>query len=277
MIPHSIAVRPLPVARATLLALGLSLAAWAPEQPPDTRPAEARKSASDSATQPADAESMLRLAEKRYSTAKTYRDKGIVRVKAIEKSTMFEDERPFSTVFERDGRFRWEFRSSAVPGGKPTHQCVVWSRDQKTFDSWWDVTGKHEPQNSMDDALAGPTGVSGGSATAIIPLLCNMRWGGKCTKLRNPTVKGTEKIEGVDCTVIAGQDSAGQVRLWLDSSFAVRQIFESREIDPAKRQKHDGEPPNMTQEKFVAETTITINPAFDANIADEEFDFKPPQ
>lgn len=277
MIPPSMIRQWRQIVQATLLALGLGMAAWAQDKPAATKRADAPQPASKPTTQPADAESMLRLTEKRYSEAKTYRDEGVVRIKMIQKSTTIEDERPFSTVFERDGRFRWEFRSSAIPGGKPTMQYVVWSRDQKTFDSWWDVTRKQEQQNSIDTALAAPTGVSGGSATAIIPMLRKMQWGTKYSNLKNPTVKGTEKVQGVDCTIIQGQDFSGEpVRLWLDSSFAVRQIFESREIDPAKLSKDEGKPTNIRQEKFISETTITIKPTFDEPIADKEFDFKPP-
>jgi hypothetical protein len=264
MTPQSIFARPLPITQATLLALGLGLAAWGHGQALASDPADACKSGSESVTQAVDPESMLRLTEKRYSSARTYRDQGVVRINF----GTFEDERPFSTVFERDGRFHWEFRSNARLGRRPTYQYVVWSRDQRTFDSWWDLTGEHRQQNSMGDALAGPTGVSGGSATAVMPLLCNMNWGIKVTRLRNPTVKGAEKIEGVVCTIVEGQESLRKVRLWLDSSFAVRQISKSSEI------AHDSDP---TGEKFVAETTITISPTFDATIGDEEFDFKPPQ
>jgi hypothetical protein len=279
MIPASTLGRSQLIVPATFLALALVLgqAAWAQEQPAATQPDYTRPSTSPPASRPAEAEAMLRLIEKRYRAAKTYRDEGVVRIKMIQKGATIEDERPFSTAFERNGRFRWEFRASAIPGGRPKLQYVVWSRDQKTFDSWWDVTRKHQQHNSLDMAMAGPTGVSGGSATAIIPMLCKMQWGLRCTNVVNPTVQGPEKIQGVDCTIIEGQDSAGgQVRLWLDSSSAVYQVFTSREVDPAKLPKRDGQPENIPQEKFVVETTITIKPTFDAKIADEEFDFKPP-
>ena len=250
-------------------------AAGAQKTPVATKPTGTTQQAGEPKTRDAEAESMLRSAEKRYSTAKTYRDEGLVHTKFLTKSP-HEDERPFSTAFERDGRFCWEFRSSAGPGERPTQRYVVWSRDQKTFDTWWDITRKHEQHDSIGMALAGPTGISGGSALAIIPMLCSME-PYKRTNLRNPTMKGTEKIQGVDCTIIEGEASyGGSVRLWLDSSFAIRQIFESREINSAKPPGHDGEPAAMRLDTFVAETTITIRPTFDAAIDDKEFDFEPP-
>jgi hypothetical protein len=277
MTPIALTQRLLPIVSAVLLSLGLSPASWAQDRPAATKPAGVAQPARPPATQPADAETMLRAAEKRYSAAKTYRDQGSVRVKMILKSRNIEDERPFSTAFERDGRFRWEFRSSAIPGGKPVQQYALWSRDQKAFESWWDVTRQHQRQNSIDMALAGPTGISGGSATAIIPLLRSTQWGGKRTSLKAPSVKGAEKIQGVDCTIIEGLDQTGaSVRLWLDSTFAIRQIFESREIDPAKLPKPEGGPAEPAQEKFTTETTIVIQPTFDAPIPDKEFTFNPP-
>jgi hypothetical protein len=227
--------------------------------------------------QDAEAESMLRLVEKRYRTAKTYRDEGLVRIKFTSDRRPFEDERPFSTAFERGGRFRWEYRGSIDPGGKPTQQYVVWSRDQKTFNSWWDVTHEQKQHDSIGMALAGPTGVSGGSAVAINALLRKIKCA-KYTDLENPTVKGTETIQNVDCTIIEGRDrTGGPVRLWLDSSFAIRQIVTSHEIDQGKTPKHKGEPEaDSRRKKLLTETTITIKPTFDAPIDDQEFEFEPP-
>jgi hypothetical protein len=269
------------IAQAILVALGLGMAACSQEKPAVTEPPHAPQPASMPTTQPVDAESMLRRTEQRYREARTYRDEGAVRIKSIYEDRTTEDEKPFRTVFERDGRFRWEFRSSGVPGGTPTMQYVVWSRDQKTCDVWWDLFGVPKRQIFFEMAVGSAVGVSSGAATAVIPLLHKMQWGAKYTNLRNPTVKGTEKIQGVDCTIIEGgqEFTCEPVRLWLDSFFAIRQVFQSHEFGPSKISGlcgFAGEPAEIKVEKFVSETTITIKPTFDETIADEEFDFKPP-
>lgn len=250
---------------------------FAQEQPAPSQPKPAEKAPeAKPATEPAPktAAEKLKAAAKRYSDAKTYKDSGEVHIKFVTAQGNRTDRRPFSTAFERGGRFKWEFRSSAVPGGKPSARYVVWSSDQKSYRSWWDVTKQSDSFEELDSAMAGPTGVSGGSATAIIPLLRpDMRWGIKTTQLDGAKEAGTEIIDDAECVVIEGTRpiSKDKVRLWLDSTMAIRKIVENAEIDPSKI------PGGSGGEKFTTETTITFKPVFDQPVADEDVQFTPPK
>jgi len=215
----------------------------------------------------------LKDARARYAAAKTYRDTGMVETRILADGQKVVDRKPFSTVFERDGRFLWEFRSSPMPGGKPTMKYVVWSSDQMTFRSWWDLSRKETAFASFDFAMAGPTGVSGGSATAIIPLLRKAGFGASMAVV-DPSEVGVETIDGVECTIITGKRAfAGDVKLWLDGDGAIRKIVHVQEIDPAKLPQPKGAP---KVEKVMSETTITITPVFDQPIDTKDFEFTPP-
>lgn len=251
----------------------------APEPEAEVSPREepAPQSTTAAAVKDAKAESMLRSVTERYLSAKTYQDVGSVHTKLILSDRTIEYEKPFSTAFERDGRFLWQFQMGSLPGEKPTKRYVVWSRGQGTAESWWDLTSEHEHHKSIAMALDGPTGISDGSAILINSLLLPLNHG-KPTDLREPSVKGTEKIQGVECTIIEGHDrSGGLVRLWLDSTFAIRQVFESSEIESGSRSVPGKAATKKRNEQFLAESTITIKPTFDAPIEDEAFTFLPPK
>jgi hypothetical protein len=208
----------------------------------------------------------------RYKTARTYRDEGKVDSVIDTGVQRISDSKPFSTAFERDGRFRWQFEHSAMPGRKPDQKYVVWSDDQKSFRSRWTLTAAADSFDSMDKAMAGPTGVSGGSATAVIPLLrADMKLAFRTTDLHDPAVVGAEKIDDVECTMIRGTQPAMDevVVLWLDPNHAIRKIKSNMEVDPAKI------PGGGTASKFKVEAVITIKPTFDEKIDDKYFEPKP--
>lgn len=236
-------------------------AAAAPAEPPAEPPPVVAANASTVADK-------LRACEAMYAAAKTYEDSGEVTTEFTAAGRPVKDVKSFSTAFERDGRFLWQFRHSVQPGGKQEHQFVVWSADQKTFTSSWTLH-KELPSHtdSVGSALAAPTGVSGGAAMAVMPLLLpEIGWGGRPSNLKGAAEKPAETVDGVRCSVITGQNAVGgSVTLWLDASLAIRRIRTVQEIDPAKIRN------GPAGEKFVSTTTISITPVFDGDIADEKF------
>lgn len=207
---------------------------------------------------------------RKYATAKTYRDEGNVAL-SFDLGGCFSrdsvsDNRPFRTAFERGGRFRWEFRSSVTPGATPDQKYVVRSRDQKSFEARWTLDQSKQVFDDFDMAMAGPTGISGGSATAILPLLrSDVESPFRTTDVRGAMEKGKEHIDGVECTMIEGTNILGQVTLWLDPAFAIRKVHQVQQVDPAKVSGGKGE-------KFTVWTTITLKPVFDEQIDDDRFE-----
>jgi hypothetical protein len=224
----------------------------------------------DKAAKPLTAQEQLDACRKLYETAKTYRDEGKVDSVIDAGAQKISDSKPFTTAFERDGRFRWQFEHSAMPGRKVDQKYLVWSDDQKTFRSRWTLMGKTDTFSSIDMAMAGPTGVSGGSATAVIPLLRpDIKIALRDTDLHDPRIVGTEKLDGVECTMIRGtQPSADSVVvLWLDSGHAIRKIKLNMDVDPSKLPGGGG-----ASSKFKVETIITIKPTFDEKLDDKYFE-----
>ena len=253
--------------------VALSIATACGAQPPSVpsepaKPDPAQPAKSDKVLT---ADQKLDACAKMYAAAKTYRDEGAVHTElAVPGQPNNVSDKPFSTVFERNGRFLWEFRASAIPGHKPDQQFVVWSADQKKFHTYWDLGPQRTDQSSFDGAMAGPTGVSGGSATVVIPLLRpEMRWGVRTTRMTDAVEKGTEILDGTACTVIEGKLPGATIsKLWLDDKLAIRKVFEEKEIDPAKL----GGGGNMPAiPKFTSKTTITLKPVIDEKIDDAKF------
>ncbi len=196
---------------------------------------------------------------KTYANCKSYRDSGVVKsvliLPVIGKQIT---EKPFTTAFVRPDRFRFEFKAMEFGG----ERYIVWQggNDVKT---WWDVKPGVEKVESLGLALAGPTGVSGGSAHTIPALLLPREVGGRrLTDITKPKRLADAKIDNVDCFVLDGQFGDRPMTLWIDKrTFLVRQIAEQDRLD------------NFTR----VETTTTYDPIIDDIVPDEKLAFDYPQ
>lgn len=210
---------------------------------------------------------LLKKCEAKYAAASTYSDTGQLTEVLAMPTGPVSSSKPFATAFERNGRFLWYFRHSAAPGNKPDQIYTVSSADQKSFDSAWTLTKDANQHATIYEAMAGPTGISSGSAMTIVPLLRpDMNWGMRLTDADGAVVEGEEAVDGQPCTKISSGDKAaisGRVTLWIDPEFAIRRVRIARVIDPASV---GGKGP-----KFEVITTMAIKPQFDDDIPDEAF------
>ncbi len=231
-------------------------------------------SPSDSETEETTPAERLASCRKLYESLRTYQDTGEVQSRIDTGEVVITDTKPFSTAFERDGRFRWEFRGSSGPGRKADTRYVVWSTDDETYHSWWELTRERGQSDSLGKAMEGSTGVSGGSTTAIVPLLrTDIDVAARTTDLRDPVDKGTAEIDGVVCHVIEGKGPEMQgvtglvIKLWIDDSLAIRRIEESKVVYPnAIPGSAGGGGPVKVQ------TIITLEPILNQAIQPEAFD-----
>ncbi|MBI1189507.1 MAG: hypothetical protein GC200_02345 [Tepidisphaera sp.] len=220
------------------------------------------------------AAALLKNVAEHYASAKTYSDKGEITSTLDVNGRAITSHMPFSTAFERNGRFFWEFRSSPVPGQAPTEQYKVWSHDQKTFKSHWTLdNAKTDSFDSMHMALAGPTGISSGQVLTIIPLLCrDLPLPARTTDLKNAKLIGKERIDNQDCTKVMGKGLGNcDETLWIDASLAIRRIKEDVTVDPSKIQGA----PNPHAKPFQVLTVIDFKPIFDEKLPDSAFE--PPE
>ena len=207
------------------------------------------------------AASVLAQSAAGYAKAKTYRDEGtltqVMHLKGADVTSTIH----FSTAFERDARFKWEFRHSTVPGNAVDQQFMIFSKDCKEFTRSWTLDGKTESHEGLQMPLAMATGVSAGAATAIVPMLAldSGGWGTASTSIDNPADAGYEAVDGVACKKITGVERfmEAKVTLWIDRDGLIRKIIKETVIDPAKLPAEAGVPRTP---KFTTTTTIVIKP-----------------
>ncbi|MCY2982378.1 MAG: hypothetical protein NTY15_01935 [Planctomycetota bacterium] len=212
-----------------------------------------------------------------YKSIRTYCDNGLLTQEFSIQGRQIKNEMPFRTAFERGGRFRWQFRHSATPGAKPDQLFAIWSSDSKSFDSFWTLNSKRQTGQKLDTPLASATGISGGAATAIIPLLQidkdGSAWGMMTTDLLKPEVDGQEEVDKVKCWKIKGKAKFGdtKISLWIDGEGLIRKIDTETVVDPSKIS--DAVSKNILKTPvFTTYTTITFKPVInEAKIDDSKF------
>lgn len=220
---------------------------------PVSRPVQEQSVPKDPAEGEVTAKERLRASADLYRTLATYRDTGTEsRVIEIEGKEVT-DRSMFSTAFERGGRFRWEFRRSASPGGELEHTYTVWSSDRHVYDCVWTATGSHTKANGFSIAIPGPSG--GGSA--VLPLLQvapSTAFASTILDMEDLTTPVMEVIDEVECWRIEGVLQRNEYRntLWLDNSGLIRKIVLKRVVDPARSR------PDSTEEEQPKPATTTI-------------------
>lgn len=195
-----------------------------------------------------------------YETCQSYRDEGVVETEIM--GVM--EKKPFSTYFVRPNLFRYEFTHFAHPWGiGPKHRYVVWW-DAKTIRSWWTVKPATQTHDSFGSAIAGPTGISGKSASRIPSLLVpGTHWGSGFKLVKGSILLGEESIDEILCYKIEFSHRSNELvsTVWIDKQrFVLLKIIEVGKAGEMKFQ-----------------TLTTYQPIIDAAIDPTVFDFEPPR
>jgi hypothetical protein len=151
-------------------------------------------------------EQLLEAMAEVYATCSTYRDAGRVttRFHSPDCHQPGESVRPFTTAFCRPNRFRFEYRDRFDVEDE-WHRYVVWS-DGPAVKTWWGLYPEGRQPESLGLALAGATGVSGGSAHTVPALLLPDRIGGhRLTELTELVSLGDVPLGEVTCYRLSGQ------------------------------------------------------------------------
>ena len=190
---------------------------------------------------------------KAYADCKTYRDSGVVKVVVVLDTGNHMDERPFTTAFVRPDQFRFDYKVK-------NSRRLIWSNG-KAVHTWQDGEPGIQQPESLQLALAGATGVSGGSAARIPAMLMPDKlkgWGGVHISDAKRIKDG--KLEKVECFRVEGKNVDIPISLWIDKkSYLVRRIDEQEKFD-----------------NFRTEQTTTYDPIIDEKITDEMLEFDPP-
>jgi outer membrane lipoprotein-sorting protein len=193
-----------------------------------------------------------------YASCESYRDSGVVKTALTESGgRRWTEEKPFKTAFVRPDRFRFEYTEESF--GRQV--CYIICADGKKVLKCWDLQPGVEEAPSLGLALAGATGVSGGSAHTIPALLLPRQVGGRLlTDL--PRAKRMEDgpIDGNACFRLEASLIGQPITVWVDQqAFTVRRIDEQR-----------------TFPGFRTETTTTYEPAINCEIPPEMLEFNRP-
>jgi len=241
------------------------------------------------------ANEILRQMAETYKNCKTYRDSGTVTTVFYHKDgKQHTSSKPFTTVFVRPDRFRFEFKSSF--DAKKWHRYIVWAKG-KDVRSWWDIQprseetrAKLEHPESLALAVAGATGVSGGSALTVPSLLLPDRIEGRrLTDLTELKRLDDSDIERIHCYCIQGtmplfemtpaerdrlrkdvgrlgrpqpeEAKRGPMVVWIDkATFLVRRIEQKVQF-----------------QSFRTDATTEYDPSVDTPIAEKQLEFGKPE
>ena len=194
-----------------------------------------------------DARTLLRLVAERYAEARSYADLGVVTIRFELGGTPYEIRRPFRTAFVRPDRFRFEFYEDAGVG--PAQHYIVWQEGERVA-TYSLARRAATRQESLGSAIAGGTGISGGSAHAIPTLLLPGMFADdwRVVDLEEPTL--------ADGATIVGRDWRGETeRITIDpGTLLIRRIEES---------------PRRLRDTLVTQT-ITYQPLVDVALLPEE-------
>jgi outer membrane lipoprotein-sorting protein len=230
------------------------------------------------------AEILAHMAET-YAKCTTYQDSGCVSTVFVRADSEHTDKKPFSTAFIRPALFRFDFKSTH--DGSNWHRYIVWA-DGADVRTWWSIQSEVEQRPSLSLALAGATGVSGGSAHTTPALLMPDSIGGRrlteltdlkrledaqsgefdCFRIQGKSVINIQSAElerrRREVMKLTGKDlgisETGPETLWIDkSTFLLRRIDEQTQFS-----------------SFRTESTTIYEPSIDVPIADKQLLFDPP-
>lgn len=220
------------------------------------------------------AESILENMEQMYANCTSYYDSGIVTTLIIQEAGERTVEKPFTTAFVRPDRFRFEYVEQLEDGRESRY--IVWENGP-LVQVWWSI-GPAEfldmVDSSLSFALAGGTGISGGSAHTVPTLLLPDEIGGwrlmdmteakriEDAKLDESGCEVAEASEqGDDCYRIQGQQADSPMTLWIEkTTLLVRRIDKQHQFDD-----------------FRTETTTTYDPVINGEISDGMLEFGAPE
>jgi len=179
--------------------------------------------AQDASQQQLTKEEIFQKSKAAYGALTSYSDEGKT-VATLNGLTITHD---FSIRLSRPNLYRiaWEvsYSESAMPKAGPE---AVWSAGAGDF---LDMGYGKDPEKhkSLEMALAGATGISGGAAGTIPAAFFNTEWANPfCCLAKGLVRQADEKVGDVDCYVFTGESSSGNTRtVWIGKQdFFIRQI-----------------------------------------------------
>src|SRR4030095_11989638 len=148
------------------------------------------------------AEQILQQMRETYRTCSSYVDDGEVRTLFIQRNGNRTDLKPFKTAFVRASGFRYEFKDRF---GAEEWRIYIVSQVGFDVQSWWTIRPQVMRFETLNEAIAGAVGVSGGSAAHVPHMLMPEMGGSRFRFLRDLKLLGEEVLNGKTAYKIEGR------------------------------------------------------------------------
>lgn len=205
----------------------------------------------------AEAEAIVKKLLDRYRELESYQDTGMAKTvfwknEQVDRTV----ERPFKTAWVRPDRFRFEY-SEKLLLGQVNHRYIVWMHGDDVQSAWTLKGGKRHEQGLLH-AIAGVTGLSGGSAYLVSSMLLPDTLGrGVIAQLESLKRIEDGELGERGCYRITGELEQSTYTVWIDREEPIL-----RRVDIATQQ--DG---------FRTKTRIVLEPQLNAPVAEEDLAF----
>ena len=202
------------------------------------------------------AKEIIKRMEDEYANSKSYSDSGVVITVFIHAGGKRTVEKPFSTVFIRPDRFRFEYREKIQRTGESRFIIYRKGIDLQTY---WDLDKGLELE-SLDRAVAAATGISGESALTVPGMLLpnEITWR-RAIRFHEPKRIDDAIFDKVDCFRIHDLIFGSPVTFGIDKkTFLLRKIYREQEF-----------------EDFRTQETTTYKPIMDGKVMDNMLEFSP--
>ncbi len=175
---------------------------------------------------------ILEKAEAAYESMDTYKAKGTT-VSDVDTGGMkVKMDTTFSMILKKPNLYliSWSQNNSAMPSA--SQSGAVWSDGTQPF-LYMESMNAYSKMDGDDVALGGATGISGGAAFTIPALFLSAfkDQPAPFSRLQDPQIEMTEKVEGEDCYVIGGPSSISKKEtFWISKKgYLIRKYYRSLE------------------------------------------------
>lgn len=206
------------------------------------------------------AEEILSRMKKVYANARTYQDKGLVKVVIRFPEKTHTVKKPFTTAFIRPDRFRYEYKE--IKSLVTTSKFVAHLNGQD-LNVYWDLDEGASQIETIGDALAAAAGISAGSARTVPTMLLpnKSRFRNAILFFSSPKRAVDAVIDGINCYQIEDPNDYRDLTVWVDKEdFLLRKMYVEKDLKDSR-----------------AETTTTYKPILNGEVTDKMLEFDPPR
>jgi outer membrane lipoprotein-sorting protein len=234
------------------------------QQPPTSR-----------GTDSLNAEQIVELAAQVYAQCDSYRDSGVAATTYTSDDRQWTAEKPFTTVFVRPSRIRFEYQDMSA--GDPPPSYIIWA-DGNDVRTWSDVEPGVNRPATVSKAIAAAAGVSQGTSHRIPSMLrpdpsapksaLELNYARRiedgdvddfeCFRIRGQSIRTPKTLGSGDTGIVLHENSS---TIWIDKrSYLVRRVDESNVYD-----------------SFSTDTLTTYSPEINVEIPSELLEFGAPE